>query len=133
MCLRAVGLSIVALISFSAEAKKPPSEMATAVTKPPNPDDEYRVRGEALARARFKDPDAVKFTGEVVMHDSDGHPSALCGFANGKNEFGGYTGRSLFGVVVDTKKAYMMRGPNNIEEAKDYVIVCKGYKEPEAP
>src|SRR5262249_20695127 len=56
----------------------------------------------ALKRT-LKDPDSVKFEGEVLR------PGAVCGLFNAKNSFGGYVGSTLYGYSVQTGQVIVLQ------------------------
>jgi hypothetical protein len=63
--------------------------------------------GLEKVRMFFKDPDAVKFKNVVGTSDKQhDYPTHICGFANGKNSYGGYVGFKRF--ITTTKGNVIM-------------------------
>jgi hypothetical protein len=71
--------------------------------------DEFRQLGEAAITARLIDPESARITWLSGIHRGDIKPFLMpryegyvaCGSVNAKNRMGGYTGGSVFVVVID--------------------------------
>jgi hypothetical protein len=75
--------------------------------------DEFRQIAEAAITARLIDPDSARITWLSGIHKGDIKPIlspriagyVACGSVNAKNRLGGYTGGSVFMVVIDYGRA----------------------------
>ena len=62
-------------------------------------DEDIIKAADRMVAASLKDPDAAKFTGEVVVR-TEGKPLTVCGRVNGKNGYGAYVGAKWFFVQM---------------------------------
>ncbi|HGN9467115.1 TPA: hypothetical protein ACK0LO_000258 [Providencia stuartii] len=82
-----IGVIIACTLSFGANARDLTQAEITAV--------------ENAVRDEMKDPDAAKFYhGDFLKTKTN---SLYCGMVNGKNSYGGYTGKKLFSVLIIEK------------------------------
>ena len=73
----------------------------------------------------MKDPDSARFGRIAAAIDSDGVVTA-CGWVNGKNSYGGYTGELPFmGIYSLERGRYMLADIASASEASATVIVCR--------
>lgn len=75
-------------------------------------------------RGRLKDPDSAKFDQpfQAVANASGG--ITVCGYVNGKNSYGGYTGNVVFGgMLFREKNAFLPIGiGDGLGRGADYAI-----------
>ncbi len=76
-----------------------PAEYAQRVAAYPDAD---VAQGEALVRARMKDPASVQFSGSFASRAYPSGVPTVCGRVNAKNGFGGYVGFTPFMVQGST-------------------------------
>lgn len=93
--------------------------MAAFVAITPIKEWHARAKAEGYVRAHLRDPESAKFT-DVTMIKVGGAPYAICGWVNGKNGFGGYSGpRRFFQPVDGVEGAIILPDPSE-RGAEDY-------------
>lgn len=84
---------------------------------------------QAGVRAGMKDPDSARFGAMAAAKDNTGKVT-VCGYVNGRNSFGGYTGDKPFiGIFVNEggSKAFSLADIGSTEGNMMAIsIVCKG-------
>jgi len=117
-------VSIIALTALTVSACVPAEP-----TKPPG--QPYALSSKAVraiqadVRQAMKDPDSARFGRIAAAIDSDGVVTA-CGWVNGKNSYGGYTGELPFmGIYSLERGRYMLADIASASEASATVIVCR--------
>lgn len=67
------------------------------------------LAARAAVKQELKDPESAQFSLEVQW------PTAVCGFVNSKNSYGGYVGASSYIYVLATKEAFIRQRGTDAE------------------